>query len=79
MDRSKVHFFSRLSEVRSSHRLGDYALEFYPCIANKYAPFYSVPIECTERDAPYVLDGLLYPESALDPEAHSTDTHGYIA
>jgi hypothetical protein len=29
-------------------------------IANNYAPFYTVPIECTERDAPYVLDGLLY-------------------
>src|SRR5215470_4135362 len=61
-----------------SHRLGDYAVEFYTFIANNYAPFYSVPIECTERDAPYVLDGLLYHESDLDPEEHSTDTHGYV-
>jgi hypothetical protein len=37
-----------------------------------------VPIECTERDAPYVLDGLLYHESDLDPEEHYTDTHGYV-
>jgi TnpA family transposase len=39
---------------------------------------YSVPIECTERDAPYVLDGLLSHESDLDPEEHYTDTHGYV-
>ena len=52
-------------------------MEFYTFIANNYAPFYSVPIECTERDAPYVLDGLLYHESDLDPEEHHTDTHGY--
>jgi TnpA family transposase len=62
-----------------SHRLGDYALEFYTFIANNYAPFYSVPIACTERDAPYVLDGLLYHESDLDPEEHYTATHGYVA
>jgi TnpA family transposase len=37
-----------------------------------------VPIECTERDAPYVLEGLLYHESDLDPEEHYTDTHGYV-
>jgi TnpA family transposase len=61
-----------------SHQLGDFALEFYPFIASNYAPFYTVPIECTERDAPYVLDGLLYHESELDPEEHYTDTHGYV-
>ena len=44
-----------------SHRLGDYALEFYTFVADNYAPFYSTPIECTERDAAYVLDGLLLP------------------
>ena len=39
--------------------------------------FYSVPIECNERDAPYVLDVLLYNESDLQLEEHYTDTHGY--
>jgi TnpA family transposase len=34
-------------------------------------------IECTERDASYVLDGLLYNESDLALEEHYTDTHGY--
>ena len=36
-----------------------------------------MPIECTDRDAPYVLDGLLYNESDLPLEEHYTDTHGY--
>ena len=34
-------------------------------------------IECTDRDAAYVLDGLLYNESDLALEEHYTDTHGY--
>jgi TnpA family transposase len=60
-----------------SHRLSDYALEFYTFVADNYAPFYGTPIECTERDAAYVLDGLLYHESDLEPEEHFVDTHGY--
>ena len=60
-----------------SHRMSDYALEFYSFVADNYAPFYSVPIECTERDAGYVLDGLLYHESDLEIDEHYTDTHGY--
>lgn len=36
-----------------------------------------MPIECTDRDAAYVLDGLLYNESDLVLEEHYTDTHGY--
>ena len=55
----------------------DYALEFYSFIANNFAPFYSTPIECTERDAPYVLDGLLYNEADLEISEHYTDIHGY--
>lgn len=60
-----------------SPKLSDYALEFYSFVADNYAPFYSVPIECAERDAAYVLDGLLYNESDLVPMEHYTDTHGY--
>jgi TnpA family transposase len=55
----------------------DFALEFYTFVADNYAPFYSRPIECTDRDAAFVLDGLLYNESDLDLEEHYTDTHGY--
>ena len=60
-----------------STRFSDFALEFYSFIADNYAPFYSTPIECTDRDAAFVLDGLLYNESDLDLEEHYTDTHGY--
>ena len=60
-----------------STRFSDFALEFYSFVADNYAPFYSTPIECTDRDAAFVLDGLLYNESDLAPEEHYTDTHGY--
>lgn len=60
-----------------STRFSDFALEFYSFVADNYAPFYSTPIEGTDRDAAFVLDGLLYNESDLDLEEHYTDTHGY--
>ena len=60
-----------------STRFNDFALEFYSFVADNYAPFYSRPIECTDRDAPFVLDGVLYHESDLHLEEHYTDTHGY--
>jgi TnpA family transposase len=60
-----------------SPKFNDFALEFYSFVADNYAPFYSIPIECSVRDAPYVLDGLLYNESDLPLEEHYTDTHGY--
>lgn len=40
-----------------STRFSDFALEFYTFVADNYAPFYSTPIECTDRDAAFVLDG----------------------
>jgi TnpA family transposase len=52
-------------------------LEFYTFVADNYAPFYSLPIECTDRDAAFELDGLLYNESELEIEEPYTDTHGY--
>jgi TnpA family transposase len=42
---------------------------------NRLTPFQS--LKCTDRDAAYVLDGLLYNESDLALEEHYTDTHGY--
>ena len=50
-----------------STRFNDFALEFYSFVADNYAPFYSRPVECTDRDAPFVLDGVLYHESDLNP------------
>ncbi|OZC01482.1 Tn3 family transposase [Rubricoccus marinus] len=60
-----------------SHRMSDYALEFYNFIADNYAPFHVVPFETVERDSGYVLDGHLYHESDLEIDEHYTDTHGY--
>jgi TnpA family transposase len=60
-----------------STQFSDFALEFYTFVADNYAPFYSLPIECTDRDAHFVLDGLFYNESELELEEHYTDTHGY--
>ena len=60
-----------------STRFSDFALEFYSFIADNYAQFYSTPIECTDRDSAFVLDGLCYNESDLELEEHYTDTHGF--
>ncbi len=60
-----------------SHAFNDFALEFYNFVADNYAPYFTVPHECADRDAPFVLDGLLYNESDLDIEEHYTDTHGF--
>lgn len=76
-DGQRFLFPQRVLQRTYSPRFGDFALEFYQFIADNYAPFYSLPIECTDRDAAYVLDGLLYHESDLALEEHYTDTHGY--
>ena len=76
-DGQRFRFRRKVLQRTYSHRLSDYALEFYSFVADNYAPFYSTPIECTDRDAAYVLDGLLYNESDLALEEHYTDTHGY--
>ncbi len=60
-----------------SHTFNDFAIEFYSFVADNYAPFFSLPHECSDRDAPFVLDGLLYNESDLEIEEHHTDTHGF--
>lgn len=55
----------------------DPGITFYSHISDHYAPFYSRVISTTTRDASYVLDGLLYHETEIDPKEHYTDTHGY--
>jgi len=76
-DGQQFLFPRKVLQQTYSPKFGDFALEFYSFIADNYAPFYSLPIECTDRDAPFILDGLLYHESDLDLEEHYTDTHGY--
>ena len=76
-DGQRFIFRQQVLHQTYSPKFSDFALEFYSFVADNYAPFYSTPIECTDRDAAYVLDGLLYNESDLELEEHYTDTHGY--
>ena len=76
-DGQRFAMASRVLQRTYSTRFNDFALEFYSFVADNYAPFYSRPVEYTDRDAPFVLDGVLYHESDLDLEEHYTDTHGY--
>lgn len=76
-DGQRFSYRQKVLQRTYSHSFHDFAIEFYSFVADNYAPFYMVPIECTDRDAAYVLDGLLYNESDLALEEHYTDTHGY--
>lgn len=67
----------KVLEKSYSHAFNDFAFEFYNFIADNYAPYFVLPHECTDRDAPFVLDGMLYNESDLEIEEHYTDTHGF--
>ena len=49
----------------------------YTHVSDKYSPFHSKLINVGDRDATYVLDGLLYHESDLAIQEHYTDTAGY--
>jgi len=76
-DGQRFVFHQKVLQQTFTPKFSDYALEFYSFVADNYAPYYVMPIECTDRDAPFVLDGLLYNESDLELEEHYTDTHGY--
>ncbi len=67
-------FRQKVISRQYSPRLGDFALEFLTFIADNFAPYHSKPIECTEGEAPNVLDGFLYNESDLLLTEHFTDT-----
>ena len=49
----------------------------YTHVADIWIPFYTQVITCHVRQAPYVLDGLLYHGTQLQPIEHYVDTHGY--
>jgi TnpA family transposase len=52
-------------------------VQFYTHLSGQYAPYHIKAISATVRDAPYVLDGLLYHESDLQIKEHYTDTAGF--
>ena len=76
-DGQRFSLARRVLQQTYTTRFSDFTLEFYTFVADNYARFYSLPIECTYRDAAFVLDGLLYNESEHEIEEHYTDTHGY--
>lgn len=55
----------------------DPGVTFYTHISDQYSPYHVKVISSTAKDAPYVLDGLLYHETELNIEEHYTDTAGY--
>lgn len=48
----------------------------YSFVDERYLQFYSTIISASEREATYVIDGLLHTD-AIKSTQHSTDTHGY--
>jgi TnpA family transposase len=77
-DSIRMEYQSKVLNRGFSTCFGDYAIEFYTFVADNFAPYYSKPIECTNRDAGHVLDGILYNESSLTLLDHYVDTHGYM-
>lgn len=49
----------------------------YTHLSDTWMPFYTQVIACHARQAPFILDGLLYHGTQLEPKEHYTDTHGY--
>lgn len=76
-DGQRYSYSKRTLQQTYSTKFRDFALEFYTFVADNYAPYFSLPIECTDRDSPYVMDGVLYNESDLVIEEHYVDSHGY--
>lgn len=76
-DAQRYAYSRRTLQQTYSTKFKDFALEFYTFVADNYAPYFSLPIECTDRDSPYVMDGVLYNESDLVIEEHYVDSHGY--
>jgi TnpA family transposase len=47
---------------------------FYTHLSDQFGPFHTKAIAATASEAPHVLDGLLYHDSGLGIDEHSTDT-----
>ncbi len=53
------------------------AIGIYTHVSDQYSVFSTRVISCSPREALYVLDGLLENNTILQPQKHTTDTHGY--
>ena len=69
-DGQRFSLYRKVLQKSYSHAFNDFALEFYHFVANNDAPYFSLTHECADRDAPFVLDGILYNESDLNIEEH---------
>lgn len=54
----------------------DKGVALYTFLDERHALFYSTVISASEREAAYVIDGLMHHE-VIKSDIHSTDTHGY--
>jgi len=54
----------------------DKGVAIYTFVDERHALFYSTVISASEREAAYVIDGLMHNE-VIKSDIHSTDTHGY--
>ena len=54
----------------------DKGVTIYMFIDERHALFYSTVISASEREAAYVIDGLMHNE-VIKSDIHSTDTHGF--
>lgn len=61
--------------IRSNILVMIRGVTIYTFIDDKQALFYSTVISASEREAAYVLDGLLH-NKVVKSSIHSTDTHG---
>ncbi len=52
-------------------------ITFYTHLSNQYGPYKVKVISSSVRDAPHMVDGLLYHETDLPIHEHYTDTWGY--
>jgi TnpA family transposase len=53
------------------------AVTVYTHVSDQFSVFSSQAISCSEREAMYVLEGLLENDTILRHREHTTDTHGY--
>lgn len=55
----------------------DQAVSIYTHLSDQLSVFNTQVISCGQKEAPYVLNGLLENDSELSPRRHHTDTGGY--
>jgi TnpA family transposase len=55
----------------------DRAVSLYSHLSDRLGVYGTLVISCAPREATYVLTGILDNDTSVDPEMHTTDTHGF--